>query len=227
VTLVAAAVVPSAPLLVPAVAGGSAAADAPLREAALAAVEWLVRGGDEPVVVVGAAPATGATTGTWDWSGFGVPLRGHGGGEPLPLALALGRWFLDQCGAPTSTCVGVTPDAETAECLALGRELASSPVRLLVVGDGSACRTEKAPGHLDPRAESFDRAAERALAGGDAEALLRLDAALAAELLVSGRAAWHVLAGAAGTSCMVGDLALAQASYGVGYLVARWHLAPT
>ena len=62
--------------------------------------------------------------------------------------------------------------------------LASGPVdtrAVLVVGNGTACRTEKAPGFLDERAEAYDRAlrhaltAEPALLGG-------LDTALGEEL---------------------------------------------
>jgi hypothetical protein len=57
-----------------------------------------------------------------------------------------------------------------------------SPLPLLVVGNGSACRTEKAPGHLDPRAEAFDDALRTALVARDTAALASLDAGLAGEL---------------------------------------------
>ncbi|MFC6345326.1 hypothetical protein ACFP8W_25305, partial [Nocardioides hankookensis] len=39
----------------------------------------------------------------------------------------------------------------------------------LVVGNGSARRTEKAPGHLDERAHAFDDALRSALSSSDAE----------------------------------------------------------
>jgi hypothetical protein len=55
-------------------------------------------------------------------------------------------------------------------------------VPLLVVGNGTACRGEKAPGHLDPRAVAFDAALGVALVGGDGAALRALDARLAEEL---------------------------------------------
>lgn len=54
-----------------------------------------------------------------------------------------------------------------------------SPTGMLVVANGSAMRTEKAPGHLDPRAEDFDRRLGDALRAGD---LSGLDHELAAEL---------------------------------------------
>ncbi len=53
---------------------------------------------------------------------------------------------------------------------------------LLVVGNGSARRTEKAPGHLDDRAADFDEALGHALGDGDAEALAGIDQSLAREL---------------------------------------------
>jgi hypothetical protein len=59
---------------------------------------------------------------------------------------------------------------------------------LLVVGNGSARRSEKAPGHLDPRSAAFD-AGLRAWLGGsgslDAGLDLGLDLELGAELLAS------------------------------------------
>ncbi|WP_343898953.1 hypothetical protein [Nocardioides aquaticus] len=56
------------------------------------------------------------------------------------------------------------------------------PAPTLVIGNGSARRTEKAPGHLDPRAASFDAALGRALTSPDPAALARLDGTLAQEL---------------------------------------------
>jgi hypothetical protein len=67
---------------------------------------------------------------------------------------------------------------------------------MLVMGDGSARRSLKAPGHLDPRAEPFDAEVEQAVRAGRLGALLELDEALARDLMVTGRPAWQVLAGA-------------------------------
>lgn len=79
---------------------------------------------------------------------------------------------------------------------------------LLVVGNGSAMRTEKAPGHFDSRAEAFDAALRSSFAG--------IDAALAAEL-------W------ADTACLAALPSLAEAEvtyddapFGVQYWVATW-----
>ncbi|KHL17040.1 hypothetical protein CLV56_0741 [Mumia flava] len=57
---------------------------------------------------------------------------------------------------------------------------------LLVMANGSARRSEKAPGHLDERAFAFDDAAEAAFSAGDLTALANLDADLGDALLASG-----------------------------------------
>ena len=79
---------------------------------------------------------------------------------------------------------------------------------VLVVGNGSARRTEKAPGHFDERAEAFDASLRESFAG--------IDATLAAEL-------W------ADTACLgeLPPLAEAEVTYddapfGVQYWVATW-----
>ena len=65
----------------------------------------------------------------------------------------------------------------------VGTVVAPAPgVPLLVVGNGTASRTEKAPGHLDPRAAGFDAALRAALVGRDTAALRALDERLAEEL---------------------------------------------
>jgi hypothetical protein len=86
----------------------------------------------------------------------------------------------------------------------------------LVVGNGSAMRTEKAPGHFDERAEGFDAALGASLRAG----LPAADVDLARELWASVDAMLEL-----------GDLELdlgeAQvdyddAPYGVQYWVVRW-----
>jgi aromatic ring-opening dioxygenase LigB subunit len=95
-------------------------------------------------------------------------------------------------------------------------------VALLCMGDGSARRSEKAPGWWDDRAEAFDATVAAALAAADLEALLQLDAELARALLVAGRASWQALAGAADGQVWRGELTHHEAPFGVGYLVAEW-----
>jgi hypothetical protein len=121
------------------------------------------------------------------------------GAGALPLSLGLGVMLLDQGGyGGPRRLFAVGPDAPAGACAALGAELATGATRtaILVMGDGSARRSLKAPGHLDPRAEPFDAEVEQAVRAGRLGALLELDEALARDLMVTGRPAWQVLAGA-------------------------------
>jgi hypothetical protein len=137
----------------------------------------------------------------------------------LPLSLLIGRWLAPHAGE----YVAIAADAEPEECAKLGAELVERDrVGLLIMGDGSARRTEKAPGYLDERALPFDLEVARALETADAAALLALDPARAEELMAAGRAAWQVLAGARQHEIQ-GELLYHDAPYGVGYLVASWH----
>src|SRR5947209_5584348 len=97
-------------------------------------------------------PTTSARTPGTRWRSPG----GWADGGALPLSLGLGAMLLDQGGyRGPRRLFAVGPDAPAGACAALGAELAtgSAPTALLVMGDGSARRTLKAPGHLDSRAE--------------------------------------------------------------------------
>jgi len=89
----------------------------------------------------------------------------------------------------------------------------------LVVANGSAKRTEKAPGHFDERAEAFDEALGAALRAGD---LAGLDLSLADELWAD-VAGLDALAGLRATDVQVD---YDDAPYGVQYWVVRWQCAP-
>jgi hypothetical protein len=216
--LVAAAVCPHPPLLVPELASDAAGELDPLRAACAEAVGSLVASG-APVHVVGAAgPDDVRSTSMRPW-GVDVPIAD----EPLPLPLLIGDWLLAGCGARPVARHEIARDAAPADCVALGGRIAgTADAALLVMGDASARRSEKAPGWVDARAEPYDAAVVEALRSGDPAALLHLDAALGAELLAGGRAAWHVLAGAAAGGRFETEIGYDAAPYGVGYLVARW-----
>jgi hypothetical protein len=158
---------------------------------------------DGEVVVVGAAPSPGWWQGTVDLTPYGG--RGTPAVDPLPLPLAVGAALLGDrphrlWGVPS----GELPEAPS----------------YLVVADGTAKRTLKAPGHLDERAEGFDAAIEQALAAGDPEGLLALDEQLAAALWVQGLPALRAAAGLAGP--WQAEVLYAGAPFGVGYVVATW-----
>ncbi|MEF9885815.1 class III extradiol dioxygenase subunit B-like domain-containing protein [Streptomyces sp. P9-A4] len=242
--LVAAAVCPCPPLLVPEVATGAAPELDAARAACADTLGLLAAARPDRLYVVG--PADEGAHGvfpagsTGSFAGFGVDLSvrlgdptgpGRTGGEPdtgrpLPVSLAVGAWLLERAGWADAPIEGLAVDGEATPdvCAGLGRGLAASAgrVALLVTGDGSACRTVKAPGYLDERAAAFDAEAARALGTADVAALLALDPEPAYELKAAGRAPWQVLAGAAEGAGLDGRLLFEDAPYGVGYFVAAW-----
>ncbi|MDQ0789614.1 class III extradiol dioxygenase subunit B-like domain-containing protein [Streptomyces sp. B3I8] len=235
--LVAAAVCPCPPLLVPEVARGAAPELEAARAACTDALGVLAAARPDLLVVVGAAERPGrgphpeGTRGSF--RGFGVDLdvrlgreRGTASEAVLPPSLAVAAWLLERhawSGAPVEG-LGVGEPLAPERCAEAGRDLAARAdrVALLVMGDGSACRSLKAPGYLDERAEPFDARVAEALGAADPDALMTLDPDLARTLKVSGRAPWQVLAGAAAPAGLTGTLLYDEAPYGVGYLVATW-----
>jgi hypothetical protein len=238
--LVAAAVCPCPPLLVPEVAAGAAAEMDAARSACTDALGVLAAARPDLLVVVGPAGDSGGGTfpqGTpGSFRGFGVDVRvrlGSAGdtgpessGRELPPSLAVGAWLLERTGwadAPIEG-LGVEESLAPERCAEAGRRTGARAERvaLLVMGDASACRTVKAPGYLDERAAPFDAEVARALGTADVPALQALDPALAHELKASGRAPWQILAGAAQDTALTGSLLYEDAPYGVGYVVATW-----
>ncbi len=227
-----AAVCPQPPLLVPELAPGDDLAIQRLRDTCTDAVRRLTRSAADGVVVVAGAD----TAGRWgsdaggSLAAYGVDIRAGGAELVLPLSLTLGAWLLDRAGwSGVREYVAVASRASAADATALSARLAGAheSLTMLVLGDGSAKRTVSSPGYLDDRAGWFDASVASALAAGDVEVLLGLDASLADELWVSGRAAWQVLAGAARavkrrTETLSGSLDYDEAPLGVGYFVARW-----
>jgi aromatic ring-opening dioxygenase LigB subunit len=141
----------------------------------------------------------------------------------LPSSLGLGARLLDQAGyAGPRVLQSVGHDEPVATCLELGAEISniSDRVALLVMADGTARRSPRAPGHFDGRAAAFDAEVERAVRSGDLNALRAVDQGLARDLLAAGRPAWQVLAGAMGGRVRDVDVLYAADPFGVAYLVA-------
>jgi hypothetical protein len=243
--LVAAAVCPCPPLLVPAVAAGAAPELDAVRAACTDAIGVLAASRPDRLVVVGPAEQSGRGPhpqgARGSFRGFGVDLdvrlgrSGDGGTDgtsdavaerSLPPSLAVAAWLLDRTewSAAPLEGLGVGEPLAAERCIQVGGEIAvrGDRVALLVMGDASACRTLKAPGYLDERAAGFDAEVGRALGSADVEALKALDAELAYELKAAGRAPWQVLAGAAEGAGLSGELLHEDAPYGVGYVVAAW-----
>ena len=254
--LIAGAVCPHPPLLIPA-ALGAAASDPPaevrkVSEAATQAVERLIAARPDLIAVVGGGPVDreygpAAAGGLHDY-GVDVTL---GTGEPvLPLSLTIGRWLLECAGVlePADVAGGgaeagsgpvavlfqaVAQRASPGDCLKLGMVLAERAPRvaMLAMGDAAARPAREAPGVPDLPAQEYDEDVAEALAAADARWLARLDPARDGELVVAGRAAWQVLAGAAGGRArgrgLQGRLLCMSAPYGVTYLVASWEESRT
>jgi hypothetical protein len=139
----------------------------------------------------------------WSLPGFGVVV---GDGNPVGLSEGIARWLLD--GRPAHVVGNGSRDLRGFD-------------GLLVMGDGSSSRTDKAPGHLHPGALAFDAELVTALADGDVAALAGLDLQLAAEVGAAGAPAWSALSQQlVGVSSSHVDLQ--QDPYGVLYVVARW-----
>ena len=201
-----------------------------LRAACAGAVAALLADGPDEVAVVGPGTVTAP------WPGHGrlnvAAFRGFrptdpvpGGDRPvLPPAPGIGAYLLDQAGYAGERLIwSVSAGEPVAGCRKLGADLAGRDARtaLLVIGDGSARRGPRAPGHFDERAAAFDAEVERAVRAGDTQALLDLDPALASELMATGRPAWQVLAGALESARPL-SVAVRYAGdpFGVAYLVA-------
>ena len=239
--VIAAAVCPWPPALAAELTGPDADIQR-LRDACAQAVGRLVRTRPDLVAVIGPAQVTR----TWapdsrlDLSVFapapgpasalaGARSTGQSGarsGDPaLPPSLGIGALLLDQAGyrGPGRRVLqAVAEDEAPAACAELGAAIGSSSRRvgLLVMGDGSARRSPRAPGHLDPRAAAFDAGTERALRQADFHALLAMSPGMASELMATGRPAWQVLAGALRETRATTDVLYSDAPFGVGYLVA-------
>ncbi|OBG61376.1 MULTISPECIES: hypothetical protein [unclassified Mycobacterium] len=224
------AIVPSAPLLVPELAGGAAAevtdlVAAVLAAAALLPARWIVIG-------------TGARDEAWGrdaagtFAGFGVDVRvglspraDTAAPADLPVAALLAGWVRGQA-RPDATAEAriyrTDHDAEAA--LAEGRALraevdrSAEPIGVLVVADGANTLTPSAPGGYDPANADAQLALDDALATGDVAALARLPRQ------ILGRVAFQVLAGLAEPGPRSAKELYRGAPYGVGYFAGAWQV---
>jgi hypothetical protein len=206
---------------------------AELRAACGAAVAGLAAARPDLIAVVGGAQETAEyeASAAGSLRGFGIPFTIGSGDAVLPLSLTVGSWLVRRFLAPPPgrerwrlRLLAVRQSGPAAECLRIGAELAASVPRvaLLVMGDGSARKVTGVPGAPDPAAETYDAAVAAAFADADPGRLAGLDPALDGELMVGGRAAWQVLAGAAASRRLRGQLIYAAAPLDVSYLVASW-----
>jgi hypothetical protein len=227
------AIVPSAPVLVPELAGAAAAEVAELSAAALAAAALL----PDRWVVIGTAPADDVlgpdgpgSQGTF--AGFGADLRvqlspqAHDHAEPpagLPVCALLAAWLRGQAQPQASAQVRVyRVDHDVDTALSRGRRLRAEidqlpeSIGVLVVADGANTLTPAAPGGYDPGNADAQDALDEALASGDVAALARLPRQ------ILGRVAFQVLAGLAEPGPRSAKELYRGAPYGVGYFAGAW-----
>lgn len=230
--------VPSAPLLVPALAGPGAGDTVAVREATRQAAQRLAAVASHWIAVgVGDTGNEDGTAQDWSTSGsfagygvdVGVSLGGSADGRALPLSMLIAGWLRGEVGAGAVTPVVVGADAPAIDCVRLGHALrtridaAAEPIGVLVVGDGAISLAPKAPGGgLDPESVELQTHIDSAIGDGDVAALRSLDQGLCTRLGVSGRAAWQMACGIVGTDRASSEMIYAAAPFGVGYVVARW-----
>jgi hypothetical protein len=219
--LVAAAIIPSAPVLVPELSRGAAEV-ADLREAVLTAASGLP---DRWVAVgVGTENRVWGPEAAGTFAGYGVDVPVSLGPDagpvaPLPLCALITGWVRGQVRPAAHARVHTVTDPRSAA--ELGRDLRTEldapadPVGVLVVADGCHTLTPGAPGGHDPSSVAVQSALDEALAAGDGPALAALPEA------VVGRAAYAVLSGLLPTPAAVDEL-YRGFPFGVGYTVCVW-----
>lgn len=235
--LVAAAFVPSAPVLVPELSGPGAPEMMPVRDAALAAVrelgcrarQWMVVGLGDPDVPV--APRG-------SFVGFGVDVEvdievgSHAPADPrMPTSVLIAGWLAAHSDpVPELAVTLIGSETTPAVCGELGRDLGArlartdEPVGLLVVADGATTLGPKAPGGHVPEAPDIQNGIDVAIGSGDLAALAALDESICTRAGVGGRTVWQLVGGVVAGASVEARLLCAAAPFGVGYTVAQWDL---
>jgi len=223
------AIVPSAPVLVPELAGAAAAEVADLASAVVAAAALL----PPSWIVVGTGPADDVLSpnAAGSFAGFGVDLPVRlTPQEPvelldLPLCALIAGWVRGQARPEAVAQVRVyAGDHGRDAALGRGRQLRAEidrmpdPVGVLVVADGANTLTRSAPGGYDPGNADAQLALDDALATGDVAALTRLPAQIV------GRVAFQVLAGLSEPAPRSAKELYRGAPYGVGYFAGIWQV---
>jgi len=223
--LTAVAIIPSAPVVVPELAGDADEDLTALRSAVHTAVaglprRWVVLGCGQTDAVI---PEHSSGT----FAGFGVDLTVRLGPDaaaevqPLPLCALIAGWA--RAAAPPDTGAEVHvyadhPDRARAagRRLRAGLEASARPVGALVVADGAITLTPGAPGGHRPADRAAQCHLDTALRGGDIAALSALPPA------IRGRAAFAALAGLSEPGPRAAVELYCAAPYGVGYFVGTW-----
>ncbi|WP_375486393.1 hypothetical protein [uncultured Jatrophihabitans sp.] len=220
---------PQAPVLVPDLARGAAPELEELRAACRTAIRRLAAPGRQLVVLGGGERnASFEPSSRGSFAGFGLDLEvSLGSDEPgpteLPPSLTVGAWLLRDALGPGSGAVGHSV-GDPAALPTDWEERHGDDVGVLVLGDGSARRSLKAPGYLDERAGRVDAWIAETLGAGKGWRLHRSLIDDDDELLISGLAVWDELSWTVEPVEWEAELLYDGAPYGVGYFVASWLL---
>ena len=213
--------VPGAPALVPELSGAAAADSAPQVAAALDILGHAASGTSRAVVL--GADSAGRTLGDVRSSlarwGVAVPVgrstAAQAGHDDVADAALLGWWFLDRAGIDVPrTFVGIAADGRPAWT-------PEPDTLVVVVADGPASLTPRAPIPEDPRGVTLDSELAGWLRRGGP--LPDPGAAVSDAVGWWSRDAWRVLCGMTGESAA--RESVSWAPFGVGYHCARWDLS--
>ena len=226
---------PSAPLLVPELAGAAAAEVADLEAAVREAVSLL----PQRWIAVGTGSVDCAldSNAVGTFAGFGVdvgvrlsPRREIAPdvsdvpeASALPLCALIAGWVRGQTEPEATVQVRVyRGDHAAGTALACGRQLRAEidllpdPIGVLIIADGANTLTPAAPGGHHPEDVHAQLVLDDALATGDVAALARLSEQ------ILGRVAFQVLAGLTEPGPRSAKELYRAAPYGVGYFAGVW-----
>ena len=226
--LIAAAICPPAPLLLPGVEGRRRLG-LEVSSAALASVQALVDSSVTTVVVLaedeGPPPSPEQPLGTWR---FGAPPAHAASGVALPLPFAVGMTLLTEAGFAGEVRLLPLSETTTSEQAAeLGRSIVvEGEVGLLLMGNASACSTPRAPGAFREDAEEFNDAIVHAVRTLEPSSLTGLSAEAARDQLSDIRLPLEVLSGALEGARFASDIGYADAPGGVYYVCASISRVP-
>ena len=226
--LAAIALTPSAPVLVPELAGAAEEAE-PVRAAAIAAAAAL----PARWIAVGTGACEQSYTAVrGSFAGYGADVevalnpQSPSGIIEMPLCALVAGWLRGQARPEASVDMRVyDPNLDAHDAADRGRALRAlidrddEAVGVLVVADGANTLTQSAPGGFDPESEPVQAALDRALATADTTALIRLSDRIV------GRVAYQVLAGLVESTAWSVQEMYRGAPYGVGYFAGVWRPA--
>lgn len=234
------AVIPSAPLLVPELAGPGAVDTEPVRAAAIAAGTSLAAAASRWIAVgLGASGRGRNCASTGDFGGYGVPVpvslpheqRDTGDRcRPMPLSMLIAGWLGGRTLPAPREIAPVLADPERVAgrnylfgaSTAMGAMGFPEPLGLLVVADGANALSPSSPGGGErASAWAVQHRIDAALAAADSASLAGLDPAACEPEGVHTLPVWQMLAGVLREWRPAEvEIRYSAAPFGVGYTVA-------